>query len=417
MLYEDVVEFINCLTRLNLGDNTAIHKFERAKKAFERTNIKVDPAKIILVAGTNGKGSTSAMLAHLLRSAGKSVGLYTSPHLMKINERINLSTDISNDEFVESFEYARSLGLELSHFEYLTIMACHHFFISNHVDYAIFEVGCGGLYDATNAIPHNTCVITKIGFDHEDLLGYTIEEIAGNKFGIIDKSGSTKQKVIHMPFNDESVEELASSYDAIFVKSCDFKMHISDQNEFSLENKYGRAKLALPGMRACENAALALTAFDELGYSPSAYMKSLEDVKWPGRMSSIQLFGKTVFISGDHNDQGIDSLLDILKTYSYDNIHIIVGIAKDKAYEDMLNKLMHVHNSRIYLTETTFKPRLIEDYGEWLSKCTAYDKDWINLIKTIDQSANDMILITGSLYLVGSAMSCADMYNMGCKFD
>lgn len=417
MLYADVVEFINSRIAANLVANTAIQKFNRAKKAFELTNIHVDPSKIILVAGTNGKGSTSAMLAHLLRSASKRVGLYTSPHLVKINERINLAEDITNDEFVESFEYAHSLGLELSHFEYLTIMACHHFFIRNHVDYAIFEVGCGGLYDATNAIPHNTCVITKIGFDHEDLLGHTIEAIAGNKFGIIDRSGSTKQKVIHMPFNNKSVEELATKYDAIFVKSCDFEMHVSDQNEFSLETKYGRAKLALPGRRACENAALALTAFCELGYNPSTYMDSLHDVKWPGRMSSIKLFGKTVFVSGDHNDQGIDSLLDILKTCSYENIHIVVGIAKDKAYEDMLNKLAQVRNSRVYLTETTCKPRLIEDYGEWLSKCTAYDKDWINLIKTIDASSNDMILITGSLYLVGSAMSCADIYGMGCKSD
>lgn len=402
MRYNEILEFLGGLS----SENCAIERFNLTKFAFDYMYKNVDPEKIILVAGTNGKGTTSATLTALLRFAGKKVGLYTSPHLVSVNERINCGNDITNEEFERAFDYvhknAEKSGIKLSHFEYLTLMAYYHFFVENSVDYAVFEVGLGGLYDATNVIPHKTCVLTKIGFDHERYLGNKLTDIAKNKFGIIQNNSG--QKVIHLPF-DKEVKKLTDDIEATFVECCQFDMFVDDEFSFAIETKYGKAKLALLGKRACENTALALTVFDELGYDPSKYLDCLAKVKWPGRMEKVVIDGRQVFLSGDHNEQGVDSLIEILSHFDYSNVHFIVGIANDKNYHEMLKKLSSVANGQIYLTETPYKTRPIKEYGEWLKNCAAYDANWEKLLNIIPKNDEDLVIITGSLYLVGLVKS------------
>lgn len=400
MRYEKILDFLNSLSM----ENCAQDGYNATKLAFNYMYKNVCPEKIILVAGTNGKGTTSATLTHLLRNAGKKVGLYTSPHLVSVNERINCNNDISNCDFEEAFEYVHKnsveSGIRLSHFEYLTLMAYYHFFLKNEVDYAVFEVGLGGLYDATNVIPHKTCVLTKMGIDHENRLGNNLLDIAKNKFGIIQDT----QKVIHLPFTEE-IKSLTNNIDAEFIECCHFDMHIEEGPTFAIKTKYGNAKLALLGKRACENTALALTVFEELGYNPSCYLDCLSTVKWPGRMEKVVFNDRQIFLSGDHNEQGIESLIEILSHFDYSHVHFIVGIAKDKNYNSILKKLSKVENSQIYLTETPYKTRYLQDYENWLNNCAAYDANWENLINKIPQNGKDIIIITGSLYLVGLVKS------------
>lgn len=405
MRYKEVINFLENKTGLS-KENCALDRFNITKLAFEMMHCKIDPSKVIIVAGTNGKGTTSMTLAHLLaQTPNNHIGLYTSPHLVNINERIKYAingvlTDISDDEFVEAFDYVHAFGLELSHFEYITMMAVYYFFIKHSIDYAIFEVGLGGTYDATNVIPHNTCIITKLGMDHEKHLGSTIESIAQNKFGIINNCGNQRQTVIHTKFPCLNIQEMAETIDAKFVQACDFKMHVGN-GFFYVYTKYGTAQLALQGMRGCENTALALTAFDVLGYNPANYIDSLKDVKWPGRMEATYINGKKVMLSGDHNEQGIDSLIEILQHYKYQNIYFIVGIATDKHFDIMLDKLLNIPRAYVYLTETPYKTRTIDDYGDFKNRCAAYDKNWKKLLDQIPATDKDLIVITGSLYLIG----------------
>ena len=183
---------------------------DKIKRALVKTDwyTKVDPKKIVIVAGTNGKGTTSAALESLLLHAGQRVGFYSSPHLVSTTERIRLNgRDISEAEFLNVFHRCETLikECELSHFEALTLMAGEYFFGAMNtapLDFSILEVGLGGTYDATNAFPHKYVVITKLGLDHVSILGSTIQDIAVNKFGVV----SNKSIVVHHVLPAEVVE-------------------------------------------------------------------------------------------------------------------------------------------------------------------------------------------------------------------
>lgn len=412
----DFSSVIDFLDRINLSkENCALDRFEISKIAFEKLGFDVDPKKVILVAGTNGKGTTSTTLATLLKSAGYKVGLYTSPHLVKVNERIKVNfKDISDEDFIDSFVFVKkNLGeIEISQFEYFTFIACYYFFVREKVDYAVLEVGLGGVYDATNVVPHDTCVISKLGFDHEKYLGNTIESIAENKFGIINNP--INQTVVYLDFKNPSVEAILFRKNAKrFVKNIDFEYEVNVEHQppvFYIKTAFGKAKLALPGYRACENTALAITVFAELGFNPLENLSAISAVKWFGRMNSINLGNRKVYLSGDHNPQGIDSLFELLKYYKYKKIHFIVGIAVDKDFTKILEKLSTVPRSKIYLTETAFKPRVLCDYGEWLNKCERADKDRTALLRWVTENASpvDMVVVTGSLYLVGDILKSSE---------
>ncbi len=382
---------------------------EEVKNVIDKMQINFEPKKIVVVSGTNGKGTTSMTLAHLLSAYGNAVGLFTSPHLVKINERIKIGyntffSDISEQDFSDAFNYVQNISTRLSYFEYLTCMACYYFFIRNQVDYAIFEVGLGGTYDATNAIPHDTCIITKLGIDHEEYLGSTLKDIAINKFGIINNSSESKQNVIHAPFLSDKVIALSKNYNCNFIEACSFKLDCikSSIPKFFMTTKYGKAELALPGKRACENTSLALTALDVLGYDPKVHIDTIQSVNWPGRMERMQIDCRDIMLSGDHNSQGIDSLLELLQYYEYDDIYFIVGIAYDKDFNAILQKLCDVGGSHLFLTETPIKTRKVMDYGQWAKICEEADPDWKMLLQKIPKNKKSMIVITGSLYLVGA---------------
>lgn len=380
--------------------------------------------KTIIVAGTNGKGSVCATLERLLLDAGEageSVGLYTSPHLEETTERIRINgQDIDRELFCLAYEKVIEAtgSLSLSHFEILTLMAAWVFYSgenSHPVRWAILEVGLGGTWDATNAIPHDTCIITTLGFDHQNLLGNTIEEIALNKFGII----GTSNRVIHSPFPADyasSLKNLATltqvQTQSHWTESASFKLEVhrdkSENPSFILNTQWGSAPLSLPGKRAAQNACTALTAFEALGYNPQDFLSALGKVRWPGRMEKVKAFGDSpapcpLYLSGDHNPAGVQSLIEVLSYYRRNHLYLLIGIGKDKDCEEMLSLFSSIPHSSIYLTETPFRGRKISDYGHWLSRVADAFSDPLTALNEIFSKAQseDLIVVSGSLYLVG----------------
>lgn len=392
---------------------------DKIKKALTQTDWygEIDPEKVIVVAGTNGKGSTCAMLEALLLDANQSVGFYSSPHLVSTTERIRTNGEsISEENFVKVFEQCETLikDCELSHFEALTLMAGHFYFSKNwnqKLDYIIFEVGLGGTYDATNAFPHRYSVITPLSIDHSNILGKTLPEIAKNKFGIIQSQNT----VIHQHLEGD-VQNLFQFFlkqtdsHGIEVSKGSFELsQISNETEYILNSKWGAAKLSLLGQRAVENALTALTTMAALGFDPSLYLKSLSQVNWPGRMQKIKWPGAgcPVYLSGDHNPQGIQSLVEILKNFSWENLFLVIGIGVDKEADEMLSELLKLKNSQLYLTVTPFKGRLLDQYPETITAKAQFKNE--NPVITLQKAAEaasekDLIVVTGSLYLVGEIL-------------
>lgn len=379
---------------------------------LNKINFKIDASRVIVVAGTNGKGSVCAMLEQLLRDEGFRVGLFTSPHLIDITERIQINRiSISRSDFVDRFYEAQKIanGQYLTRFEYLTLMALHHFHQSN-VDYMIFEVGIGGRRDAVNAIPHETCVLTKIGMDHEELLGATLEEVAKEKIGIVNNP--EEQRFIYL--NQDVVMVPNSVREAKPVEPTAGQVIYDLEGEpiFCLDSFMGGAPLSLKGTRSVENACVALAVFQSLGYSPFKRLTSLKNTSWLGRMHRLEGQTKRIYLSGDHNPLGMESLKRLLEHYRYDKIYFVVGIGKNKNISQMLEILRTVPRSYVVLTETIFKPS--NRGGESLD--LEYEPDPVRAVETIlpRMTPKDMLVVTGSLYLVGHFLKRFDLEKGDC---
>lgn len=384
-----------------------------------------NPSKCILVAGTNGKGSVCATLEALLLSTGARVGLYTSPHLLQTTERIRLQgCDISELHFAQAFEHVEQRTQHwqtehgiLTHFEMLTLMAVWYLSSSAlvpEVDWLILEVGLGGTWDATNAVPHQMAVFAQLGLDHQGILGKTIEEIAKNKFGVVHKMQPPMQ-VVHSPFPAEINQlalEIAQNTNSVWKPSISFESKNTRQLSGItqvLHTAWGNAEIVLAGARGAQNTATALTAFKELGFDPAPHLGALKKVRWLGRMhqGGFPQAKCPVYFSGDHNVQGVQSLVEILKDHPASSFHFVVGLGKDKSFDEMLEVFTNIPKSKLYLTETSFKPRKILDYGEkWLKKaafCSANPKAALDAAIQ-NAKASDIVVVTGSLYLVGELM-------------
>jgi dihydrofolate synthase/folylpolyglutamate synthase len=371
----------------------------------------LDPEKIIHISGTNGKGTTAKTLEQLLLAQNKSVGLYTSPHLLDTCERLRVNNaNISELEFIALCE--KYIGLiekwNLSHFEALTVFAVGFFFKQKAVDYAIFEIGLGGTWDATNAIPHQTSVIASIGYDHMNILGTNIEGIAENKFGIIQKNN----KVLHFPYAENIQKFLAAkikteSATAIPTGTAEYFVTETDSlPQYFLNTPWGKAKLSLLGARAAQNMWLALKTFAALGFDPRKGLKVLESIQWPARMTPWKgEFPVPVYLSGDHNIQGLESLIEILKHSHYRKLHFILGLSKNRSHKEFMEKLEQVPRSQITLTRPEFNGVDPENNTQ---PFYPHIKDALESLRTQVQSG-DLVIVTGSLYLCGDLMRLASL--------
>lgn len=411
-------EAVSYLESLQLMPKT-MPGLEKIKSALQLTDWykTIDPNRVIVVAGTNGKGTTCAALESLLLKAHQQVGFYSSPHLISTTERIRTNgTDISEKDFIELFHECLPLieKCGLSHFEALTLMAGHYFFSqkwSKNLDFVIFEVGLGGSFDATNAFPHKYCAITKLGIDHVNILGDDLVQIAENKFGIV----SNKNIVVHHKLPNE-VYELKKKIQKItnsnWIEADDYNLEIKknfSEPRYFLKHNNSSFQINVLGARAAENIMTAIGLFQVLGFDLNGHYTALNSICWSGRMQKTEWpnLKCPIYLSGDHNLQGVKSLLEILTDFKWKTLHIVVGIGVDKDAEQMLKSFCELKDIRLYITETPFKGRKINEYPDkYLKLAVEKNSDIIKLLNSITVYAqvDDLVLVTGSLYLVGEVL-------------
>lgn len=372
----------------------------------------------IHVAGTNGKGSVASSLSAILQKAGFKVGLFTSPHLVTFNERIRINNrPISNKNVVESYNAVNQVHKgfrEPTFFEFSTAMALYEF-SKEKVDWAVIETGMGGRLDATNIIKPEISIVTNISLEHKKYLGNTIEEIAGEKGGIIKRGKSVitgaKQKSAINTLKNIAAKKRAPFY----LFGDNFKIKKNKNGTFSyigINNVWPDMQTNLPGDHQIENAALVLAACELLGNKinlPEKHIRAgLKQTNWPGRLE-IVLSSPCVILDGAHNLNAAQALHKFLsKEYRGRKITIITGMLDDKPYQAMLKSMLSVSN-RAILTKPQIDRALEPETLYAVSKNLVKDikiipevKEAINYaLKTA--SATEVICITGSLYVVGEA--------------
>ena len=374
---------------------------------------KVDRHKVIVVAGTNGKGTVAKTISTLLGRQGLRTGLFTSPHLMQITERIAVNdSPITREQFVALFERHANTCEEkrLSFFESLSLMMVEAFWggqILPAVDWAVLEVGVGGRWDPTNLIPHHTAVITALGLDHQNLLGDSLPEIAEHKLGVCS-GGLT----VHRRWPTDEVQALADQVahtrggQWLPCETWPFRVAKAETRPtYWLQTPFGEAPLSLMGARAVENTTLALRTLGALGFDVAKMLPDLARVQWPGRMEGFRVPGcaAPVYLSGDHNEMGVQSLEEILQQMSFSNLHVVASVGGNKDLSGILSALWRLPRAQINLTVNPFRGRPLTAYGEWLERAADSSTQWQEVFHRVLQRAlaGDLVLVTGSLYLVG----------------
>ena len=372
MNYEEVIKNLTSKGKfyIDLG-------LDRIKAALKELGNPQDDLKFIHVAGTNGKGSTCAMLESILREAGYKTGLYTSPHIYEYTERIKVNgVEISKEDFARLYPKTE---IHLTEFEILTIIAFRYFKEQN-VEIVILETGMGGRLDATNVIKENLCsIITQIDLDHTDRLGKTKDEIAFEKAGIIK---SNCPVVTSMGY--EAIRDRADELNSMLIFTSPF-----------VPQDFVEA-LSLKGLHQIENLALVLSAINYLfkDIDENTTKRGLMKVKNPFRFEYFE--DKNLIIDASHNPNGIKALKENLDYY-YPNQkrRFVFGCLRTKDYAKMM-QILFEEGDEVYLNEFDYKDACT--YEELAEKCPVK----ANRYKDEKLTPEKLNIICGSFYMISS---------------
>ncbi len=369
------------------------------------------------IAGTNGKGSTSAMLQHVLQLAGYRTGLYTSPHLVSFTERIRVGDEeISENRVVELAEeinlHLGMAGVPLTFFEFVTVMAFIHF-ARQKVDLAVVEVGLGGRLDATNVVTPMVSVVTTIAKDHEAYLGADVLSIARENGGIIKPTvpsvcGKLPPEV--GPLLKAIADERGSP---CYFLGTDFRFTLKNEGLFDYtgikHHSFNALTVALRGRHQRANAAVALAALElvapRLPMCERAVREGLATVRWPGRLE-VMLEQPTVVLDGAHNAEGVQALIDELADLPPDRkVKLLFAAMVDKEWQLMVTALANVVSefvfTRVEMERSADPERLAETVSDSTPRRVMHDAR-AAVRALVDQSdPEDVIVVAGSLYLVG----------------
>jgi dihydrofolate synthase/folylpolyglutamate synthase len=352
--YEDAVAYLyglgNEVTAMKLGLESVALLLARLGDPHRRF-----PSAI--VAGTNGKGSVSCMLEAVARTAGLTTGLYTSPHLTSVEERVRVAgRQIPRERFAELAWRVRdaaealvddgSLDAPPTFFEQMTAVAFLEF-AARRVDLAVLEVGMGGRLDATNLVDPLVAVVTPIALDHQQYLGQTLAEIAGEKAGVI-KPGA-EAVIAHQPV--EALDALVRrclAVDVLPVFAGEPEIHHSENGRFTFSyetdaDRYERVALGLRGRHQVENAIAAIHAAEALGRAGvavprAAICEGLATAEWPGRLEML-LGAPPVLLDGAHNAAGAAALRAYLDEFCHAPLTLVFGAMEDKQVAEMADEL------------------------------------------------------------------------------
>jgi len=413
MNYPDSVRFLYALG----------NEVRTAKLGLERIGVLLDAlgnpqhaCRIVHVAGTNGKGSTCAMIESGLRAAGYRTGLFTSPHLVEPTERIRIAgRPVGAGQFAAAFDEVHAcaetllrqerIDLHPTYFESVTAMAMV-LFRQFGLEFAVLEVGLGGRLDATNVVTPELCVVAPVDFDHEAYLGNSLESIAGEKAGIL-KPGvaavfarqraeaeavlQARAAVLGVPVTHSS--EVAISGVALHARGSDFvwgEMPVS---------------CPLPGEHQVENARTAIAALRQLGIASEAIRQGIAQTTWPGRLERVAA-NPEIVLDGAHNPASARALAAYLdRFYEPRRVWLIYGAMRDKAVEEMA-AILFPRAGHVIVTAPAqaraLRPesiRELADHGE--IQVAANIRQALAL--AVGAAPEDAVFVTGSLFLVGEA--------------
>lgn len=379
--------------------------------------------KSIHVAGTNGKGSTSHMLASVLQEAGYKVGLYTSPHIKDFRERIKINGQKIEKQFVVHFTEnikTKITEIQPSFFE-ITVAMAFAYFAKQQVDIAVIEVGLGGLLDSTNVIIPELCVITNIGLDHTNLLGTTLPEIATQKAGIIKASVpvviSQTQEETERVFTNKALEKNTSIFfadkvmEVIGMDTATIglqKMKVVNTAKMSITN-YELDILGKYQQKNVKGVLLALEILQQYNWNISAQniVDGLKNIKNnTGLMGRFDMLETSPMLIADvaHNADGITEVLAQIKNIPHNNLHIITGFVADKAVDKVL--ALFPKNANYYFTQANIPRALLKENLQETAKQYQLNGEVYNNVNTALQAAKanaskeDIILICGSFFII-----------------
>ncbi len=425
-LYQETIDYLYALQKhgIKLALSNSVRVLEQMRNPHKKF-------KTVHVAGTNGKGSTSAFIASMLRAAGLRVGLYTSPHLVSFTERIRINGDlIPEKRVVELAQRVRqacddlnatvkSAAVSPTFFEVTTAMA-FTYFAEEEVDIAVIEVGMGGRLDSTNVINPLVSIITNIDLEHTEYLGSTLETIAAEKAGIIKPgvpvvTGVTQPTVV-------DVIELAANTNAAPLSRLfkDFKPEhavYGFEQSFDycgIKSKYQGLRIHMIGRHQLENASLALATIEYLrdagvAIDEYAIRRGLEQAFWEGRMERIEK-RPDIYLDGAHNPASAKRLAATIQELKsdYRRIILVIGILCDKDHQEIARHLVPLVD-RVVVTKPHYSRALDVSF---LAREIQKQHTQVTSAETVmeavararkEASSDDLILVTGSLYVVGEA--------------
>ncbi|HVX26458.1 MAG TPA: folylpolyglutamate synthase/dihydrofolate synthase family protein [Parafilimonas sp.] len=425
MTYEETLQYLYEQLPMFSKIGIAAYKKDLANtiKLTEALNNPQKKFKTIHIAGTNGKGSVSHMLAAILQTAGYKTGLYTSPHLKDFRERIKVNGEMCSKDFIVDFTKRMKSPIknfEPSFFE-ITVAMAFDYFVQQKVDVAVIETGLGGRLDSTNIISPVLSVITNIGWDHMNILGDTLEKIAFEKAGIIKQNTPV---VIGEVINgtrlifDECAEEknapVIYAQENFYVQDFDYehtqlKCEVVDKRK----NEHHLYYLDLPGVYQTKNIVTVLEAVHQLQLQEWKIKKqhidsALKKVKrltgLHGRWEKIK-DNPTVIVDVAHNLNGIQQLMEQLELASYNALHIITGFVKDKDVSNILTLFPKTAN--YYFTKAQMPRAMNENQLMDLANQNGLEgKSYADVNTALREalthaSKDDLILICGSVFLIG----------------
>ncbi|EAG8532365.1 TPA: bifunctional folylpolyglutamate synthase/dihydrofolate synthase [Listeria innocua] len=412
--YQEALDWIHGTLRLGIKPGLA-----RMEYIMEKLNHPEKANKWVHIAGTNGKGSTLTFIRSSLEEAGYKTGTFTSPYIETFNERISVNgIPVSDQMIVDLANRIKPIAEELektvygppSEFEIITAMMFLCFAEYEPIDIGIIEVGLGGRLDSTNVLTPLISVITTIGMDHMEFLGNSIEQIAGEKAGIIKPGIPVISGVIQKEAQEVIINNAVRNNSNVAWLNKDFFIQ-NRGDEITFRTSHGDEipdiTIGLLGIHQLNNAAVAikvlqyLNTFSSYEINQSAIKQGLKKAFWPGRMELLDV-KPFIMLDGAHNPEGVKTFANSIKTYP-GHKKIIVSILKDKNYQEMIALLKTIPDTEILLTTFDY-PRAMSDYEvtqigtiEGIST----NPNWKQALNDIKEIKNDTkFFITGSLYFI-----------------
>ena len=412
MTYQEALTYIHSISWR--GSKPGL---ERISGMMEQLGNVQEDLKFIHIAGTNGKGSVSAMLSSVLTAAGYRTGLFISPYIMRFNERMQVNgMPISDEELAEIIAevqpVAESMTERPTEFEIITA-AAFLWFARQKCDIVVLETGLGGRLDATNLISKNVCaVITNLGMDHTEYLGNTLGEIAGEKCGILKpgcpvvayRSAPEAMKVIRARAKELECPVRTADFGKIKALSADLQGQTFQYKQFP------ELTVHLLGAHQLKNAAVALETISVLrkaGWEipDEAVVQGMDATRWPGRFEVLQ-DNPLVIVDGAHNPQGVESLIAAVKEYlPGQHIVCVTGVLADKDWKPMMDRLKTVVSDFVAVTPDSPRAlgnvrlaRYLTDREHWVSVADDVEKGLTGALERA-KATGGMVLACGSLYM------------------